>query len=77
MAWSKLAPAKAPRMTVSTYLAYFRQSESSLLSRDGGDLRRDPKVPNAVVITWQISFNQIKTQDPRAVKLLSRMSVLD
>jgi tetratricopeptide (TPR) repeat protein len=34
-------------------------------------------VPNAVVITWQISFDQIKTQDPSAAQLLSRMSVLD
>lgn len=72
---------KARRVTVSTYLTYFRQSEatqSSLLSRDGGDLRRDHDLPSAVaMITWPISFDQIKSQDPPAAQLLSRMSVLD
>jgi hypothetical protein len=51
-------------MTVSKDLDYFHQNEAvqtSLLGRDGGDLRWDPSVPNAVVITWQISFDQIKT----------------
>lgn len=72
---------KARRVTVSTYLTYFRQSEatpSSLLSRDWGDLRRDHDLPNAVgMIMWPISFDQIKSQDPPAAQLLSRMSVLD
>ena len=70
----------APRMTISKYLGYFHRNEKdqvSLLSKDGGDLRRDPEVPNAVVITWQISFNQIKKQNARAADLLSRMCILD
>jgi hypothetical protein len=53
------------------------QDQVSLLSKDGGDLRRDPEVPNAVVITWQISSDQIKKQDAPAADLLSRMCVLD
>jgi len=71
---------KAPGMTISKYLRYFRHNEKhqvSLLSKDGGDLRRDPEVPNAVVITWQISFDQIKKQNLPAADLLSRMCVLD
>jgi tetratricopeptide (TPR) repeat protein len=71
---------KAPSMTISKYLGYFHRNEKdqvSLLSKDGGDLRRDPKVPNAVVITWQISFDQIKKQNGRAADLLSRMCLLD
>jgi tetratricopeptide (TPR) repeat protein len=71
---------KAPRMTISKYSEYFRRNERdqvSLLSKDGGDLRRDPEVPNAVVITWRISFEQIKKQDAPAADLLSRMCVLE
>jgi len=71
---------KIPRMTISKYLEYFRRNEAnqiSLLSKDGGDLRRDPEVPNAVVITWQISFEQIKLQNALAADLLSRMCILD
>jgi hypothetical protein len=71
---------KSPRMTVSKYLEYFRHNEAnqiSLLSKDSGDLRRDPEVPNAVVITWQISFNQIKLRNSLAADLLSRMCILD
>jgi hypothetical protein len=67
-------------MTVSKDLDYFHQNEAvqtSLLGRDGGDLRWDRSVPNAVVITWQISFDQIKTKDPSAATLVSHMSALD
>ena len=69
-----------PIMTISKYLGYFHRNEKdqvSLLSKAGGDLRRDPEVPNAVVITWQISFDQIKKQNARAADLLSRMCLLD
>jgi tetratricopeptide (TPR) repeat protein len=68
-----------PSMTISKYLEYFRDEKNqvSLLSKDGGDLRRDPEVPNAVVVTWQISFDQIKKESTQAAKLLSRMCVLD
>lgn len=51
---------KTPRMTISRYLDLFRCNEPnqmSLVIRDGGDLRRDPGVPNSVAMTWQISFN--------------------
>ena len=71
---------KSPRMNVTKYLGLFRQSEinqSSLLNRDEGDLRRDPEVPSAVITTWQISFNQIRRDNPSAADLLSLMSVLN
>jgi hypothetical protein len=70
----------ASRMRISKYLGYFYRNEEdqvSLFSKDGGDFRRDPEVPNVVVITWQISFDQIKKQNARAADLLSRMCVLD
>ena len=71
---------KAPRMTISKYLDFFRQNESSqvsLLSKDGGDPRRDPEVPNSVMTTWEISFDQIKDQNASAAGLLSCMCVLE
>jgi tetratricopeptide (TPR) repeat protein len=70
----------APRMDISRYLDLFNESESnrtSLLDEDAGDLRRDPEVPNSVITTWHISFNQIRRDNPLAADLLSLMSVLN
>jgi tetratricopeptide (TPR) repeat protein len=70
----------APRMGISRYLDLFNESESnrtSLLDEDAGDLRRDPEVPNSVITTWHISFNQIRRDNPFAADLLSLMSVLN
>ena len=64
------------RMTIAKYLEYAQQNER-ILSEDTGDLRRDPNVPNSVLVTWQISFNQIKNTFPSAAELLSLMNVLD
>ena len=64
------------RMTIAKYLAHAQQDEEILL-KDTGDLRRDPGMPNSVLVTWQISFDQIKKQFPPAAELLSLMSVLD
>ena len=63
----------APRMTISKYLDLFCYNEfnqMSLLIKDGGDLRRDPEVPNSVMMTWQISFDQIKEKNLLAANLL-------
>lgn len=72
--------ARVTRMTVLRYLALYRNdevSQSRLLDEESGDLRRDPGVPNSVIRTWQISFNQIKEKWPSAVKLLSLIAMLD
>ena len=69
-----------PRMSLTKYLDLFHESEvnqSNLLDRDEGDLRRDPQVPNAIITTWQVSFNQILRDNPSAADLLSLMSVLN
>ena len=66
--------------TVSEYIQTYRNSDSEkleLLSHEFGDLPRDPEVPNAVLATWMISFNQIQRQDPRAADMISLMSVFD
>lgn len=64
--------------SVKAYLENFRSSDEnkqSLLNKDNGDLRRDPGVSNSVVITWQVTFDQIRKVNPSAADLLTYMSV--
>ncbi|KAF9766796.1 hypothetical protein IL306_000734 [Fusarium sp. DS 682] len=68
---------RAPRVSVKTYLDTFRKSDKekgNLLNREAGDLRRDETVSNSVVVTWQVTFEQIRRERPSAAKLLSFMS---
>ncbi|RKK57679.1 hypothetical protein BFJ69_g17448 [Fusarium oxysporum] len=72
---------RAPRASLVQYLAEFRQSESKrvkLLNRDDGDLRRDFRqeggASNAILTTWQVSFDHIRSRRPSAADLLSLMS---
>jgi tetratricopeptide (TPR) repeat protein len=71
---------RAPRCSVRQYLEEYRQSDSrktSLLNREAGHLRRDRAASNAVLITWQISFDHIWNTRPSAAGLLSLMSFFD
>ncbi|KAF6806307.1 Kinesin light chain 5 [Colletotrichum musicola] len=68
---------RSPRVSVMSYLDKFRTSEKqkdSLLRSDKGDLGRHDGVSNSVVVTWQVTFEQIKRERPRAANLLSLMS---
>jgi tetratricopeptide (TPR) repeat protein len=70
----------APRCSVAQYLKEFRRSESektSLLDHEAGQLRRDPEAKNAIIITWQISFEHLRHYKPTAAGLLSLMSFFD
>ena len=70
---------RATRLTISKYLDLFECElyQVRLLEEDSGDLRRDSSVPNAVLATWQISFDKLKRENAHAAELLSLMSVLD
>lgn len=71
---------RAPRMSISKYLEESRRSERkrwSLLNQDSGDLRRDESAKNSVLITWQISFDYIRSIRPSAAELLCLMSFFD
>jgi hypothetical protein len=71
---------RAPRCSVQHYLDEYRQSDSrktSLLNREAGRLRRDRAASNAVLITWQISFNHIQKTRSSAAGLLSLISFFD
>ena len=71
---------KAPLMTIPKYLAEFRKSQenqTTLLNNDHADLRRDGEVPNAVITSWQLSFDHMRTAYPKAADLLSLMSIFN
>lgn len=71
---------RSPRMTIRKYLERLRSDEetrASILSVGGGDLRRDPVATNSVIRTWQMSFNQIKSENQLATDLLARMCMFD
>ncbi|KAJ0335220.1 hypothetical protein COL922a_009553 [Colletotrichum nupharicola] len=68
---------RSPRMSVASYLDEFRKSEKrkdSLLRSDKGDLGWHDGVSNSVVVTWQVTFEQIRREQPRAANLLSLIS---
>ncbi|KAK3681825.1 hypothetical protein B0T22DRAFT_445427 [Podospora appendiculata] len=72
--------ARAPRSSLEKYLAEFRESERKrgrLLEYDGGDLQRDGGASNAILTTWQISFDHIRSKRRSAADLLSLMSFFD
>jgi tetratricopeptide (TPR) repeat protein len=65
------------RITASGYLDEFQRNDKrreSLLNWDAGDLRRDERASNSVVLTWQMSFERIREQRHSAADLLSLMS---
>ena len=71
---------RAPLMTLPKYLAEFRKSQdnqTTLLNANHADLRRDGEVPNAVITSWQLSFDHIRTAYPKAADLLSLMSIFN
>ncbi|KAI9778954.1 MAG: hypothetical protein M1839_007765 [Geoglossum umbratile] len=68
---------RAPRMTISRYLDEIRRSDhdqARLLKKDVGDSRRDDRVSNSIITTWQISFEYIRKDLPTAARLLSLMN---
>ena len=71
---------RVPRCSVRQYLEEYRQSDSrktSLLNREAGHLRRDAASSNAVLMTWQISFDHVRRSRQSAADLLSLMSFFD
>ncbi|KAI9167834.1 Kinesin light chain [Paramyrothecium foliicola] len=68
---------RSPRVTTTSYLDEFAKNErrkDSLLRSDKGDLGRYDGVSNSVVVTWQVTFEQIRRERPGAANLLSLMS---
>ena len=71
---------KRAGMTISKYLQLFRRNEKSqehLLRSNLRDMTRDKDLQDSIILTWQISFEQIKNRSQAAADLLVLMSFLD
>ena len=64
-------------MDVETYLKVWEKESAKLLSEEFRDSRRYPGVSNATMVTWVISFEQIKHTHRAAADLLALMSFYD
>ena len=65
--------------SVETYLEILRSTRlgmKRLLEVNLTDPRRDFEIKNSVLETWQVSFDQVARQSPRAAIILSEMAVL-
>ncbi|KAL8325294.1 hypothetical protein RB597_008519 [Gaeumannomyces tritici] len=72
--------ARSPMSSVEKYLAEFLKGERKqghLLGYDAGEFRRDGAASNAILTTWQISFEHVRSRRPSAADLLSLMSFFD
>lgn len=70
----------AESSSISEYLHLYNQSDTTkiqLLSDGFEDDMRDKDTKRPVVITFFVSFEQIKKSDPYAAEILSFMSILD
>ncbi|KAF1818788.1 uncharacterized protein K489DRAFT_390952 [Dissoconium aciculare CBS 342.82] len=68
------------RSSIAKYLEKLQKSDrlkKSVLDEDAGDLRRDPEAKNAIILTWQISFEHIRKVRHSAADLLSLMCFCD
>lgn len=66
--------------SIPTYLEKFRRSnedQAALLNKHKEDLRRDSKVSNAVVTSWELSFKQIREMSRGSADILSLMSYVN
>ncbi|CAG7916566.1 unnamed protein product [Penicillium olsonii] len=71
---------RAPRYSVKKYLEDFLKSDrkrNTLLKYDEGIYRRDEEAENAILLTWQITFDHLRQERPSAANLLSLMSFFD
>ena len=65
------------RVPIPKYLSIFRRSNEdqvALLNKNKRDLWRDPGVPNAVITSWELSFQHIRERYPDSADLMSLMS---
>jgi tetratricopeptide (TPR) repeat protein len=71
---------KGAKYSVRRYIEAFQKNEklqTSLLKYEAGQLRRDRDAKNSIMITWQISFDEIREKWPASADLLSLMSYFD
>jgi tetratricopeptide (TPR) repeat protein len=71
---------KRNRMSLQKYQESLEEHEQNIkdyLNTEHQDHRRERGIPNAAFRTWELSYNQIREQEPRAAAMLSLMAMLD
>jgi hypothetical protein len=71
---------RGTRSSIEKYLTKLQKgdhSKTSILDEDAGDLRRNSEARNAIILTWQISFEHIRRIRRSASDLLSPMCFCD
>jgi hypothetical protein len=71
---------RSPHTTLPKYLHDLQKSNTDrarLLNKHVTDTRRDGKASNSIIMTWQISFENICNERPSASLLLSFMCLFD
>lgn len=71
---------RAPRTSVERYLEEFLKSDArrvKLLHYEASQPGRDWGARNAILVTWQLSFDDIRVKHPLAADLLSLMCFFD
>ncbi|KAJ5107689.1 hypothetical protein N7456_004364 [Penicillium angulare] len=71
---------RAPLFSVQRYIDELEKNDSKrfkLLEQEANNPDRDWEASNSVLVTWQLSFNQIRKTRPSAADLLSLMSFFD
>ena len=61
---------KGARYSIRQYVKGLQRNEkqkTSLLNYEAGHLPRDPEAKNSIIITWQISFDDIREKWPAAI----------
>ncbi|KAK7949432.1 hypothetical protein PG988_016071 [Apiospora saccharicola] len=67
------------KIKCTEYLELFNdpREQANLMEEAYADLRRDSEIPNTVVATGILSFQQIQKEDPKAAEIMSLISVID
>ena len=71
---------RARRYSVQQYIEQLQKadrSRTSLLTHEGGQLRRDRDAKSSIITTWQISFDSIQQKRSSAAELLSLVSLFN
>ncbi|KAJ5809181.1 uncharacterized protein N7503_001399 [Penicillium pulvis] len=69
-----------PLYSIQQYLRDFGRNDGErlkLLAHEAGRHYRDWEAKNSILVTWQLSFDQIRAENPSAADLLSLMSFFD
>jgi tetratricopeptide (TPR) repeat protein len=62
---------------IEGYLNLLEANSEEVLAEPYADLRRDRQVPNSIIASAKLSFDQIMRESPNAIKIMSLITVVD